>query len=149
MVDRNKRNRKIQLMMRHITLRAPEANLRIAPGHWEGDTIRFPRDQKTCVTTLVERKSRFLFLRKNEDKKSKTVINHIFFGIKNSSKKIWRSITFDQGKEFMEFRKIERQTKCKVYFCDPRSPWQRPTNENTNGRLRRFLPKKFKIDSIT
>lgn len=135
--------------MRHITLRAPEANLRIAPGHWEGDTIRFPRDQKTCVTTLVERKSRFLFLRKNEDKKSKTVINHIFFGIKNSSKKIWRSITFDQGKEFMEFRKIERQTKCKVYFCDPRSPWQRPTNENTNGRLRRFLPKKFKIDSIT
>lgn len=71
MLDRKKRNRKVQLMMRHITLRAPEADLRNAVGHWEGDTIRFPKDQKTCVTTLVDRKSRFLFLRKNEDKKVK------------------------------------------------------------------------------
>jgi IS30 family transposase len=149
MIERNKHRKKQQMLMRHINLRAPEANLRSTIGHWEGDTIRFPKDQKTCVTTLVDRKSRFLFLRKNENKKSKTVIDHIFFGIKNSSKKIWRSITFDQGSEFMEFRKIERQTKCKIYFCDPRSPWQRPTNENTNGRLRRFLPKKFKIDGIT
>ena len=147
--ERNKHQRKQQMLMRHINLRTPEANLRSTVGHWEGDTIRFPKDQKTCVTTLVDRKSRFLFLRKNEDKKSKTVIGHIFNGIKNSSKKIWRSITFDQGSEFMEFRKIERQAKCKVYFCDPRSPWQRPTNENTNGRLRRFLPKKFKIDDVT
>jgi len=147
--ERNKHKRKQQMLMRHISFRAPEANLRSTIGHWEGDTIRFPKEQKTCVTTLVERKSRFLFLRKNEDKKSKTVIDHIFTGIKNSSKKIWRSITFDQGNEFMEFRKIERQTKCKIYFCDPRSPWQRPTNENTNGRLRRFLPKKFKIDEVT
>lgn len=149
MIERNKRKRKHQMLMRHISLRPPEANLRNTMGHWEGDTIRFPRDQKTCVTTLVERKSRFLFLRKNENKKSKTVIDHIFYGIKNSPKKIWKSIAFDQGTEFMAFRKIERQTTCKVYFCDPHSPWQRGSNENMNGRLRRFLPKKFKIDEIT
>lgn len=147
--ERNKHQRKQQMLIRHINLRTPEANSRNTIGHWEGDTIRFPKDQKTCVTTLVERKSRFLFLRRNENKKSKTVIDHIFNSIKNSSKKIWRSIAFDQGNEFMEFRKIERQTKCKIYFCDPRSPWQRGSNENMNGRLRRYLPKKFKIDEIT
>lgn len=148
MVERNKHKRKQQMLMRHINLRTPEADSRSTIGHWEGDTIRFPHSEKTCVTTLVERKSRFLFLRKNENKKSKTVIDHIFNSIKNSSKKIWKSLTFDQGVEFMEFRKIERQTKCKIYFCDPHSPWQRGGNENMNGRLRRFLPKKFKIDDV-
>jgi len=102
------------------------------------------------VTTLVERKSRFVFLRKNKDKKSQTVIGHIFDIIKSEpkNKKMWHTLTLDQGTEFMAFRKIERQTRCKIYFCDPHSPWQRASNENMNGRLRRFLPKKFKIDEI-
>lgn len=138
-----------QMLIRNISHRAEEVSLRATIGHWEGDTIRFPKDQKTCVTTLVERKSRFVFLRKNKDKKSNTVIDHIFNAMKKTPKKIWASLTFDQGSEFMSFRKIERQTKCKIFFCDPHSPWQRGSNENMNGRLRRFLPKKFKIDEVT
>jgi len=140
---------KAQITKRNICFRPEEVATRKQIGHWEGDTIRFPRDQKTCVTTLVERKSRFVCLRKNEDAKSKTVIGHICHVIKSAPKKLWGSVTFDQGSEFMEFRTIEYQTKCKIFFCDTRSPWQRGSNENMNGRLRRYLPKNFKIDEIT
>ena len=146
--DRKQYPKKPQMTMRHIDLRTKNADLRNIIGHWEGDTIRFPRDQKTCVTTLVERKSRYVCLRKNKNKKSKTVIDHICAAIKLAPKKMWRSLALDQGNEFMNFRNIERETKCKIYFCDPHSPWQRGSNENMNGRLRRFLPKKFKIDGI-
>ena len=137
-----------QLARRNISHRSEEINSRSTLGHWEGDTIRFPKDQKTCVTTLVERKSRYVWLRKNKDGRSETVMNHILNAIKLSPKKMWGSLTFDQGREFMSYRMVERQTKCKVFFCDPHSPWQRGSNENMNGRLRRFLPKKFKIDGI-
>ena len=139
---------KLQIAKRSIWLRPEEIGLRATIGHWEGDTIHFPKGQKTCVTTLVERKSRYVCLRKNKDKTTKTVMNHICNSIKLSPKKIWNSLTLDQGFEFMSFRTIERQTKCKIYFCDPHSPWQRGSNENTNGRLRRFLPKQFEIDRI-
>jgi IS30 family transposase len=146
--ERDRRRKKPQMTMRNICFRTKEADLRGVAGHWEGDTIRFPRDQKASVTTLVERKSRFVCLRKNKNSKSETVINHIYDTIKSSPKKIWGTLTLDQGSEFMEFRKVERQTKCKIFFCDPHSPWQRGSNENMNGRLRRYLPKKFKIDKI-
>ena len=145
---RNPNKNRHQLARRNISHRAEEVNLRQTLGHWEGDTIRFQKDQKTCVTTLVERKSRFVCLRKNKNKKSKTIIDHIFAAIKSTPRKLWASLTLDQGSEFMSFRKVEYQTKCKVYFCDPHSPWQRGSNENMNGRLRRFLPKNFKIDRI-
>lgn len=145
---RNPFKNRHQLARRNISFRSEEVSTRSTLGHWEGDTIRFPMDQKTCVTTLVERKSRYVLLRKNKDKTSNTVINHIFKAIKMTPKKIFGSITLDQGSEFMSFRKIEYQTKCKVYFCDPHSPWQRGSNENMNGRLRRYLPKNFKIDKI-
>jgi IS30 family transposase len=146
--DRKTYPKKPQMIMRNISLRTKEADLRDVVGHWEGDTIRFPKDQKTCVTTLVERKSRYVCLRKNKNKKSKTVIDHICLAIRSTPKKIWNSLALDQGSEFMNFRNIEREIKCKIYFCDPHSPWQRGSNENMNGRLRRFLPKKFKIDGI-
>jgi len=139
---------RVQIAKRNISYRPEEINLRATIGHWEGDTIHFPKDQKTCVTTLVERKSRFVCLRKNKNKTSRIVMNHICHSIKASSKKIWNTLTLDQGTEFMNFRIIERQTKCKIYFCDPQSPWQRGSNENMNGRLRRFLPRKLKIDGI-
>lgn len=137
-----------QIEMRNISNRPSEVELRGEYGHWEGDTIRFPLGQKTCVTTLLERKSRYVCLCKNEDKKSHTVINHITRKINLSPKKVWRSLTFDQGSEFMNFRTIERETKSKIFFCDPHSPWQRGGNENMNGRLRRYLPKKFDIDKV-
>lgn len=141
-----KNSHKTLLLQYNICNRPEEAKNREILGHWEGDTIRFPKEQKSCVTTLVERKSRFVVLCKNETKKSHPIIEKINNVIKACPKKLWRSLTFDQGSEFMNFRFIERQTKCKVFFCNPASPWQRPSNENTNGRLRRFLPKKFTID---
>ena len=133
---------------RNISLRPKEADSRLNAGHWEGDTIRFKKGQKTCITTLAERKSRLVILLKNKNKKSETVVNKICKKIKSFPKKKFTSLTFDQGTEFASFLAIERLTKCEVYFCDPHSPWQRPTNENTNGRVRRFLPKKFQADKI-
>ena len=146
--SRKPHSNRLQIAKRNISHRPAEVDLRTTIGHWEGDTIRFPKNQKTCVTTLVERKSRYVCLRKNKDQTSKTVMTHICNSIKISPKKIWGSLTLDQGFEFMNFRTIERQTKCKIYFCDPQSPWQRGSNENMNGRLRRFLPKKLEIDKI-
>lgn len=84
---------------------------------------------------MAERKSRLVVLLKNKNKKSDTVINKICEKIKFFPNKRFASLTLDQGSEFASFLAIERQTKCKVYFCDPHSPWQRPTNENTNGRI--------------
>lgn len=138
-----------QIAKRTIANRSTTVDTREELGHWEGDTIRFPKSQKTCVTTLVERKSRYVCLQKNEDKKSGTVINHICQKIKSAPKKLWRSLTLDQGAEFMNFRTIERETKSKIFFCDSHSPWQRGSNENMNGRLRRHLPKHFSIDDIS
>ncbi len=140
---------KAQLLSRNIVHRSEEANSRNILGHWEGDTIHFPLGQKSCVTTLVERKSRFVCLRKNENKTAPTVIGKILNVIKSSPAKIWDSLTFDQGPEFMEYPQLERKTKCKIYFCDPRAPWQRGSNENTNGRLRRYLPKNHPIDETS
>ena len=134
------------ILQRNICNRPKEVNLREILGHWEGDTIRFSKTQKSCVTTLVERKTRFLLLHKNENQKSQSIIKKIYNRIHSSPKKLWCSLTLDQGIEFMPFRLIERKTKCKIYFCDPRSPWQRASNENTNGRIRRFLPRKLNID---
>jgi IS30 family transposase len=145
---RTRHEKRLHIISRNICYRSEEVELRNQIGHWEGDTIRFQKNQRTCVTTLVERKSRFVCLRKNEDKGSKTVMNHIYYAIKSTPKKLWSSLTFDQGSEFMDFRTVERQTKCKIFFCDSRSPWQRGSNENMNGRLRRYLPKDFEIDKI-
>ncbi len=144
-----KEYQKKQLLKRNITYRAEEVNTRNTLGHWEGDTIHFPLGQKSCVTTLVERKSRFVCLRKNENKTSPTVMDKIYDIVKSSPRKIWDSITFDQGSEFMGYQQLESKTKCKIFFCDPHSPWQRGSNENTNGRLRRYLPKKHPIDETS
>jgi IS30 family transposase len=134
---------------RNIKNRPLEALSREHDGHWEGDTIRFPKTQKSCVTTLIERKSRYTELTRNKDGKTKTVIDGINATIKKYPQNTWKTITFDQGSEFMGFRRIEHFSACSTYFCDPHSPWQRPTNENTNGRIRRFLPKNFPIDDIS
>lgn len=145
---RNSRIKRLHILRRNICNRPSEINAREFLGHWEGDTIRFPHSEKSCVTTLVERKSRYVYLRKNQDKKTETVINHIFKAIQLKPITFWRTLTLDQGSEFMSFRTIERNTKCKIFFCDPHSPWQRGSNENMNGRLRRYLPKDLKIDGI-
>ena len=118
-------------------------------GHWEGDLIMFQGNRKTNITTLVERKSLYTLLAKNRDKTSKEVMEKIRILIKSSPKKYWKTLTFDQGGEFSDFRIIEGKTGCLVYYCDAKSPWQKGCNENTNGRLRRYLPKELDIEKIT
>lgn len=141
---------KSQVITAHnIKNRPAEALLREKLGHWEGDTIRFSKEQKHNATTLVDRASRFTIIEKNLDGKTDTVIGAICKIIKKSQKHEWKTITFDRGTEFMGFSMIERSSSCQTFFCDPRSPWQRPTNENTNGRIRRFLPKNFPIDTVS
>lgn len=127
-----------------ISVRPQEILTREQFGHWEGDTIAFLKDKYTNITTLVERKTRFIICVLNQNKQSHEVlskIRHIMQGLPNYC---WKTITFDQGSEFAHYRLLERAyKKCSVYFCHPHSPWQRGSNENMNGRIRRFLPKVY------
>jgi IS30 family transposase len=118
-------------------------------GHWEGDTIAFKGARNVNITTLVERKTLYTLLTKNATKTSAVVMNKIKKIVKSTPKKYWETLTFDQGGEFADFKKIERNSKCLVYYCDPKSPWQRGINENTNARIRKYLPKNADIEQIS
>lgn len=118
-------------------------------GHWEGDTIRFKRERQLSITTLVERKSRLLLMCKNERSLSKIVMTNILKRTHFLPNKMCKTITFDQGSEFAHCQQLERQRKCQVYYADVSSPWQRGTNENTNRRIRRYLPKNIKIRELS
>jgi len=134
---------------RLITRRPQYVETRKYIGHWEVDTIVFSDSREKAVTTLVERKSRLLYLIKNERKYSRGVMDKINTKLAELPSKMFKTITFDQGCEFADYRYLERQSKCRVYYCEIRSPWQKGTNENMNGRLRRYLPRAIKIDKIT
>lgn len=137
------------LYIKSIHDRSSKIESRDILGHWEGDTIAFASSKYQNITTLVERKTRFIMLRKNNDRKTNTVMPTITDVINKYPRKMWQTLTLDQGSEFANFYEIEKQTKCITYFCDPHSPWQRGSNENTNGRLRRFLPRTAEISKIT
>jgi len=109
-------------------------------GDWEGDTVEGCKGSEH-VATHVDRSSRYLIACKLSDKKASTMAKNtinIFYKIPKIFRK---TLTLDNGKEFAEFKKIENKTGLEVYFSDPYSPWQRGTNENTNGLLRQYLPK--------
>jgi IS30 family transposase len=118
-------------------------------GHWEGDTIGFKGCKRNSITTLVERKTLLTLLEKNTTKSSEIVMEKIKDIIKNTPRRCWKTLCFDQGGEFADFRRIETETKCLVYYCDVKSPWQRGCNENTNGRIRKYLPKTADIETMT
>lgn len=129
--------------------RSEEAETGEELGHWEGDTIAFNGTRSECITTLVERKTLFTILTKNETKRSCIVMGKIRNVIEGTPKKLWKTLAFDQGGEFADFRKIEKSKRCLVYYCDVRAPWQRGCNENTNKRLRRYLPRDLDIKNFT
>lgn len=134
---------------RLITQR-PEAILsRERFGHWEGDTIEFKGTKEKVVTTLVERKSRMVYLLKNDSKRSYEVMNKISRKLKSLPSKMCQTMTFDQGSEFADYSYLEREIKCKVYYCESHSPWQKGSNENMNGRLRWYLPRDIEISKLT
>jgi len=123
-----------------IRERPAEIEDRAVPGHWEGDLITGSKN--THMATLVERQSRFTLLIKINGKDTKTVVSALIKKIKKLPKILCKSLTWDRGSELASHKKLTLATNLKVYFCDPRSPWQRGTNENTNRLLRQYFPKK-------
>lgn len=122
-----------------IRERPAEAEDRAVPGHWEGDLLAGGRSSH--VATLVERRSRFVILVKISSKDSIGVAAALARKIRRLPLELRRSLTWDRGTEMASHQRFTVATDVKVYFCDPRSPWQRGSNENTNGLLRQYLPK--------
>ncbi len=123
----------------HIRERPPEVQDRAVPGHWEGDLLAGSKN--THIATLVERHSRFLMLVKLQGKDTHTVVNALTRHVRKLPRQLRRSLTWDRGVELSEHKRFTLATNVQVYFCDPRSPWQRGSNENTNGLLRQYFPK--------
>jgi transposase, IS30 family len=119
-------------------------------GHWECDLMIFSREHgQANVTSLVERKSRYTVLLKNQSRKSEAVLSRIKEKLTALPRHLRQSITFDRGSEFMAWPVLAKHVELGSFYCDPRSPWQKGTNENTNGRVRRFLPGSTNINEVT
>lgn len=127
------------LDMVSIRERPAEAEDRAVPGHWEGDLVAGAND--THIATLVERHSRFVMLVKLPKKDSATVATALAKHVRKLPENLRRSLTWDQGTEMHAHKAFTIATDVQVYFCDPRSPWQRGSNENTNGLLRQYFPR--------
>ena len=112
---------------------------RALPGHWEGDLLF--GSQNSQIATLVERHTRYVMLVKVEAKDTETVINALITHAHKLPRELYQSLTWDRGKEMADPKRFTLATDIKVYFCDPQNPWQRGSNENTNGLLRQYFPK--------
>ena len=123
-----------------IHVRPPEVNDRVMPGHWEGDFIK-GAGNKSSVGVLVERSSRLVLLAKMEDATAASALAGFTEKLNSIAAPLRQTLTYDQGKELTRHKELTASTGVAVYFCDPHSPWQRGTCENTNGLLRQYLPK--------
>jgi IS30 family transposase len=112
---------------------------RAVPGHWEGDLLCGSNSSQ--IATLVERKTRYVMLVKIPSKDTETVINALVKHAHKLPDELYKSLTWDRGTELSDHKRFTLATDIKVYFCDPQNPWQRGTNENTNGLLRQYFPK--------
>jgi IS30 family transposase len=130
-----------------IRERPPEAEERAVPGHWEGDLLAGAAN--THIATLVERHSRFLLLVRVEGKDTRSVISALTCQMRTLPGQLRGSLTWDRGTEMADHAQFTIATDLKVYFCDPQSPWQRGSNENTNGLLRQYLPKGTDLSQFT
>jgi IS30 family transposase len=130
-----------------ISERPAAAEDRAVPGHWEGDLLFGSKNSQ--IATLVERQSRYVMLAKVDSKDTETVVNALIKHAHKLPHELYRSLTWDRGKEMADPQRFTLATDIKVYFCDPQSPWQRGSNENTNGLLRQYLPKGIDLASYS
>ena len=112
---------------------------RAVPGHWEGDLLF--GNKRSQIATLVERHTRYVMLVKVDSKDTETVINALIQHAHKLPRELYKSLTWDRGKEMAHHKRFTLATDIQVYFCDPQNPWQRGSNENTNGLLRQYFPK--------
>ena len=119
---------------------------RAVPGHWEGDLLIGSKHSQ--IATLVERQTRYVMLVKVNSQDTETVINALTQQARKLPWELYQSLTWDRGKEMADHKRFSLDTNIKVYFCDPRSPWQRGSNENTNGLLRQYFPKGMDLSNV-
>jgi len=130
-----------------IRERPAEAEDRAVPGHWEGDLLFGSHNSQ--VASLVERQTRYLMLVKVAGKDTRTVVNALIKQAHKLPRELYKSLTWDRGKEMADHQRFSLATDIRVYFCDPHQPWQRGSNENTNGLLRQYFPKGMDLSDIT
>jgi len=130
-----------------IRERPPEVEDRAVPGHWEGDLLC--GSSNSYIATLVERQTRFLMLVKVPGKDTAGVVAAVSKHVRKLPAQLRRSLTWDRGHEMTEHKNLTLATDMKVYFCDPQSPWQRGSNENTNGLLRQYFPKRTPLSGYS
>jgi transposase, IS30 family len=131
-----------------ISERPKEVDTRQVPGHWEGDLI-IGKNHKSALGTLVERTTRLVILVPIQGKDAKSVRESFANVFRDIEPDMRKSMTYDRGLEMAEHKILTEETGVKVYFADPRSPWQRGTNENTNGLIRQYFPKKTDFSKVS
>jgi IS30 family transposase len=129
-----------------ISERPVEVEDRAVPGHWEGDLVFGSNNSQ--IATLVERQTRYVMLAKVKRKDSATVIDALIKQAHKLPRELYKSLTWDRGKEMADHQRFSLATDIKVYFCDPQHPWQRGSNENTNGLLRQYFPKGMDLSNV-
>jgi IS30 family transposase len=134
--------------MTPISMRPPEVAARIVPGHWEGDLIKGANNQSS-VGTLVERLSRYVMLVKLDGATADDILRGFKRRLQSIPESLRKTMTYDQGSEMSKHQILSAALKMDIFFCEPRSPWQRGSNENANGLIREYLPKGTDLSQVS